>query len=131
MSKTTEERMVKECTDLLRAELGLTPAPGGGICHKPTFEGAFLCRELDDIRGQLARALGQLGMLGLPDVDADEHGAHRHRKVFSRMPQPSTLPRSRKWICAECLEDGVDTESLPKGPTYEELVAKKRERGGV
>ena len=85
----------------------------------------FIFRELDDIRGQLARALGQLGMLGLPEPPPE--GVHVHRKVYSSVLNTS-YPATRDWICAECLEEGYDTDRPRKtGPTYEELVAKKRE----
>jgi len=89
---------------------------------------AFLCRELDDIRKQLRKALAQLAMMGLPEPAAE--GAHVHRKVFSSEVL-LTYPQTREWICAECLEQGKDVGPRPRtGPTYEEIVAKKRERSG-
>ena len=122
MQPTTEERMVEACTAVVRKELCLMPV-GGGYGHIATVEGVFLCRELDDIRRQLAKALGQLGMLGLPE--APPEGAHVHRKVFSGV----VMGWERAWICSECLEEGIDN-TYPKGPTYNELVDRKRERGG-
>jgi hypothetical protein len=130
-----------------------------GTDYEPPPATQFLCRELDDIRQQIARAQRQLGMLGLPEPPTDAHcccgnvavawregfpvcerhkahsataaeGVHVHKKVFSNTVMP-TYPAKRNWICSECLEEDTDSErARQKGPTYEELVAKKRERIG-
>jgi hypothetical protein len=78
--KTTEERMVEACTIEVRKALGLSPPPGGGYGYVPSAADVFLCRELDDIRGQLENARAQLGMLNVPS---------QARSTFA-MPGPAT-----------------------------------------
>lgn len=85
----------------------------------------FIFKELDDIRGQLARALGQLAMMGLPEPPTD--GVHVHARLYEPGPIPSTA--KRKWICTECLAEGTVEDPLP-GQSYKDFVAKKRERSG-
>lgn len=122
-AQTTEERLRETVSKGTTASLARSFGGNPFYSHDVTPAEAFLCRELDEIRGQLARALGQLGMLGLPEPPKD--GEHAHRKVFSGV----VTGWERDWICAECLEEGSDS-TYPKGPKYNDLVAKKRERDG-
>jgi hypothetical protein len=82
---------------------------------------------LHDVTASLARALGQLGMLGLSEPPTG--GAHVHDKVFSSVVI-DTMPPQCNWICAGCLEEGRDFLEESQPPTYRELLAKKRERSG-
>jgi hypothetical protein len=90
--------------------------------HAAGPEVAFLCRELDDIRAQLAKATEQLAMMGIQEPPPE--GVHVHSKRFSGMSYNGELA----WICSECLEQGCDYPQ-PTGPTYNELLAKKRSGG--
>jgi hypothetical protein len=121
--KSTEERLretvSKETTAFLAASFVGNPF----YSHDLTASEAFLCREFDDIRGQLASALGQLGMLGLPEPPKE--GEHVHSKVYSSGVLTSHPPQY-PWVCSVCLETGADSGPLRAGPTYEELLAKKR-----
>jgi len=113
--KTTLERM--------KDYLGSREAYAAG--HDSTD---FIFRELDEIRAMAAKALGQIGMLGLPEPPAE--GVHGHKKVFSRAVL-ATYPAKRQWICSECLEEGTDSDRVERsGPTYDDLLSKKRGRGG-
>ena len=108
---TTEERLLKYINEL----------PRDSRSADERTPHTFLCAELDDIRGQLAKAQRQLGMLGLPEPAAE--GECEHRKVYSGV----VVGWDQAWICSKCLEEGSDS-SARKGPSYNELVAKKKEQ---